>query len=235
GSNIMNILVILGLASVITVIAVSKTTVHYEIPFMLAITAVFTYLGYADGEIGFMDGIILWGCFIAYLSYMFVMCNKGLMQTEEVIVSGSFPMLIIKGIIGMGLIIFGSDITVDAATELAKIFGMSERLIGLTIVAFGTSLPELVTSVVAARRGKADIAIGNIVGSNIFNILFVVGTSALIIPIVFAEKFLFDCMIAFGAGVLLWICIARKKELNRVGGLVLLICYGAYFGYLMVQ
>ena len=157
------------------------------------------------------------------------------MQMEEVIVSGSFPMLIIKGIIGMGLIVFGSDITVDAATELAKIFGMSERLIGLTIVAFGTSLPELVTSVVAARRGKADIAIGNIVGSNIFNILFVVGTSALIIPIVFAEKFLFDCMIAFGAGVLLWICIAKKKELDRVGGLLLLICYGAYFGYLMVQ
>ena len=235
GSNIMNILVILGIASVITVISVSKTTVHYEIPFMLAITAVFAYLGYADGEIGFMDGIILWGCFIAYLGYMFVMCNKGMMQTEEVIVSGSFPMLIIKGIIGMGLIVFGSDITVDAATELAKIFGMSERLIGLTIVALGTSLPELVTSVVAARLGKADIAIGNIVGSNIFNILFVVGTSALIIPIVFAEKFLFDCMIAFGAGVLLWICIARKKELDRVGGLVLLICYGAYFGYLMVH
>jgi len=220
---------------VITVIAVSKTTVHYEIPFMLAITAIFTYLGCTDGEIGFMDGIILWACFIAYLSYMYVMCNKGLMQAEKVIVSGSFPMLIIKGIIGMGLIIFGSDITVDAATELAKIFGMSERLIGLTIVAFGTSLPELVTSVVAARRGKADIAIGNIVGSNIFNILFVVGTSALIIPIVFAEKFLFDCMIAFGAGVLLWICIARKKELDRIGGLVLLTCYGAYFGYLMLQ
>lgn len=235
GSNIMNILVILGIASVITVIAVSKTTVHYEIPFMLAVTAIFAYLGTVDGEIGLMDGIILWGLFIAYLGYMYIMCKKGLMESEEVIVSGSFPMLIIKGILGMGLIVFGSDLTVDAASALAGFFGMSERLIGLTIVAFGTSLPELVTSVVAARRGKADIAIGNIVGSNIFNILFVVGTSALIIPIVFAQKFLFDCMVALSAGILLWICIARKKELDRVGGLVLLVCYAAYFGYLMMQ
>ena len=134
GSNILNILVILGLASVITVIAVSKTTVHYEIPFMLAITALFTYLGAIDGEVGMMDGILLWGLFIVYLGYMYIMCKKGLMESEEIIVSSSFPMLIIKGIIGMGLIIFGSDVTVDAATELATIFGMSERFIGLTIV-----------------------------------------------------------------------------------------------------
>ena len=234
GSNIMNVLVILGLASVITVIAVAKTTVRYEIPFMLAITGLFTYLGAVDGEIGLIDGMILWACFILYFGYMYVMCKKGLMQSEDVVVKGSLPMMIVKCIVGMGLIVFGSNVTVDAASALAILFGMSERLIGLTIVAFGTSLPELVTSVVAARRGKADIAIGNIVGSNIFNILFVVGTSALIIPVVFAEKFLLDCMVALGAGLLLWVCVARKKQLNRIGGLLLLACYGGYFAYLMM-
>ena len=235
GSNIMNILVILGIASVITVIAVAKTTVHYEIPFMLAITAIFTYLGYIDGYVDLMDGILLAACFVAYLGYMYFMCKKGLMTAEHVIVTGKMPSLIFKGILGVVLIVLGSDVAVDAASALATLFGMSERLIGLTIVAFGTSLPELVTSVVAARRGNADIAIGNIVGSNIFNILFVVGISALITPVLFAEKFLFDCSIAFGAGILLWICIARKKELDRVGGLVLLACYGAYFAYLVTQ
>ncbi len=235
GSNIMNVLVILGLASVITVIAVSKTTVQYEIPFMLGITALFAFLGYNDGIISFADGLILWGCFIVYLGYMFVMCRKGAMEAEEIVVKSHLPMLVVKCIVGMGLIVYGSDVSVDAATDLAVAFGMSERFIGLTIVALGTSLPELVTSVVAARRGKADIAIGNIVGSNIFNLLFVVGTSALIIPIVFAEKFLFDCMVAFGAGLLLWICVAKKRQLNRVGGALMLLCYGGYFAYLMMQ
>ncbi len=235
GSNIMNILVILGIASVITVIAVSKTTVYYEIPFMLGITALFTFLGYSDGVISFTDGLLLWGCFILYMAYMVVMCRKGVMQAEEVVVKDQkFSMLVVKTIVGMGLIVLGSDIAVDAASSLAVLFGMSERFIGLTIVALGTSLPELVTSVVAAKKGKADIAIGNIVGSNIFNLLFVVGTSSLIIPIVFAEKFILDCGVAFAAGVLLWICVAKKRQLGRIGGAVMLLCYGGYFAYLMM-
>ena len=139
------------------------------------------------------------------------------------------------GIVGMALIIVGSDVTVDAATELAKMFGMSERFIGLTIVALGTSLPELFTSVIAAKKGKADIAIGNIVGSNIFNILFVVGTSALITPVVFASGFVVDCLVALGAGILLWLCVFRKKKLTRLGGIVMLASYAAYFAYLLIK
>ena len=108
--------------------------------------------------------------------------------------------------------------TVDAATNLAKIFGMSERFIGLTIVALGTSLPELFTSVIAARKGKADIAIGNIVGSNIFNILFVVGTSALITPVIFASNFIIDCLVAVAAGVVLWLCVFKNKKIYSVSG-----------------
>jgi len=124
-------------------------------------------------------------------------------------------------------------VAVDAATDLARIFGMSERLIGLTIVAFGTSLPELVTSVTAAIKGKADIAVGNIVGSNIFNILFVVGTSALITPVAYVSDFFVDSVMCIAAAVLLLVCVFRKEQLGRAGGLIMLLGYGGYFGRLV--
>lgn len=234
GSNILNIFIILGIASVITTIAVAKTTIRYEIPIMLAATLILLVCGYTGGTINSMEGIFMWICFIGYLGYMFLMCKKGLMQAEEVEQSED-PVwkLLLKGIIGLVLIILGSDVTVDAATSLAEMFGMSERFIGLTIVALGTSLPELFTSVVAARKGKADIAIGNIVGSNIFNILFVVGTSALIIPVVFASNFIIDCIVAIFAGIVLWACVFRTQKLNRKGGIIMLLCYLIYFIYLL--
>ena len=235
GSNILNVLIILGLASVITVIAVAKTTVKYEIPLMLGVTVLFGLLGYTGGAITFVEGLILWAVFIGYLAYMFVMCKKGVMEAEEIITSGSAPKMLFFIVVGLALIIFGSDITVDAATALAKIFGMSERFIGLTIVALGTSLPELFTSVVAARKGKADIAIGNIVGSNIFNILFVIGTSALILPVPFASNFFIDCAVAFAAGLMLWLFVFKKRNLNRRDGALMLLAYGMYFAYLMMQ
>ena len=143
--------------------------------------------------------------------------------------------MILAAVVGLGLIIWGSDITVNAATALAKIFGMSEKFIGLTVVALGTSLPELFTSVIAARKGKADIAIGNIVGSNIFNILFVIGTSSLIIPVVFEISFVVDCLIALTSGLVLWLCICRKKKLGRLDGMIMLACYAAYFVYLLLK
>ena len=133
------------------------------------------------------------------------------------------------------MVVMGSDFAVDGASAIARVFGMSERFIGLTIVAFGTSLPELVTSVVAARKGNAGIAIGNIVGSNIFNILFVIGTTALICTVPFEEKFLIDTGIAAAVGVLLWAGTIRHKELRRPFGIVMLLCYVAYFVYLCVQ
>ena len=126
----------------------------------------------------------------------------------------------------------GSDFAVEGATEIARYFGMSERFIGLTIVAFGTSLPELVTTVTAARRGNADIAIGNIVGSNIFNILFVIGTTALICNVPFDQKFVIDTIVAIFSGVLLWAGTIRYKELRKNCGIVMLLCYAGYFIYL---
>lgn len=235
GSNILNIWIILGIASVITTIAVAKTTIKYEIPIMLAITVLLLVCGYNDGIITLVEGIIMLVCFVGYLGYMFVMCKKGEMQADEIEVSGPVWKLLLKGVVGLALIIWGSDITVDAATNLATIFGMSERFIGLTVVALGTSLPELFTSVVAARKGKADIAIGNIVGSNIFNILFVVGVSAVILPVTFAANFIIDTIIAIAAGLVLWACVFKKKSLSRPGGIFMLLCYAAYFVYLLLQ
>lgn len=233
GSNIMNVLVILGTASAITAIAVSRTTVCYEIPFMLFVTVLLTVLGMTGGEITFVEGVIFWILFIGYLGYMFWLVKSGQASAEEVEVQGSPGKMILMLVLGVALIVWGSNVTVDAATALARIFGVSERFIGLTIVALGTSLPELVTSVSAARKGKADIAIGNIVGSNIFNILFVVGTSALITPVLFASNFMIDCGVSVAAGVLLWIFVFRTKKLNRVGGITMLVCYAAYLVYLM--
>lgn len=236
GSNILNILIILGIASVITSIAVAKTTIRYEIPIMLAITFLLLIFGATDGTINLWEGIALLVCFALYLFYMFVMVKKGEMQAEE-IDGAQKPLwkLLVACAVGLVLIVWGSDVTVDAATIIAKEIGISDKFIGLTVVALGTSLPELVTSVVAARKGKADIAIGNIVGSNIFNILFVLGTSALIIPVVFEMSFVIDCLVAVAAGVILWLCVFKKKKLKRIDGIIMLVCYAAYFAYLLLK
>ncbi len=234
GSNIMNILIILGIASVIVSIAVAKSTVKYEIPFMLVITVLLTVLGSTGGYITRMEGVILWIAFILYLTYLFFMAKNSKEETEEEGEKKPVWHFLLLLIIGVLLVVKGSDFTVEAATNIAKAAGLSDRLIGLTIVAFGTSLPELVTSTSAALKGKADIAIGNIVGSNVFNILFVVGTTALITPVLFEAKFLIDSIIAIGAGVLLWLFVFKDRKLKRAGGIVMLISYAGYFAYLMI-
>ncbi len=236
GSNILNVLIILGLASVIIPIAVKKSTIKYEIPFTILVTGVLAVLGLWDNKISTLEGVILWGLFILYLGYLFWMTKKGEAEVEE---SESkldkIWKMIVFILIGGGLIVWGSDVTVDAATSIAKFFNMSDQLIGLTIVALGTSLPELITSVTAAKKGNADIAIGNIVGSNIFNILFVVGTTALITPVVYAQSFLVDSIVAVVSMVLLLLLVLNKdKKLKRWGGAILLVGYVAYFVYLMM-
>ncbi len=233
GSNILNILIILGVTSVIVAVSVQKSTVRYEIPFMLAITVMLAIFGYTSGHITFWEGIIFWIAFTIYLAYLFIMAMNNREEVEE---TKKRPvwMLLLFVVIGIVLVVWGSDVTVDAATMIAKAAGLSQRFIGLTIVALGTSLPELVTSVSAARKGKADIAIGNIVGSNIFNILFVVGTTALITPVVFKLEFMIDTMISLAAGILLWLCVFRDRKLGRAGGIIMLLGYVAYFVYLVV-
>ena len=233
GSNILNILIILGLTGLITSVAVQKSTLFIEIPYMLAVTGVLLVMGMLGNSVNLVEGIIFWAMFIVYLGYLFVLAKKGKSE-EEAKEERPLWKLRLFALIGGVVVVLGSNVAVDSATAIAQIIGLSEKFIGLTIVALGTSLPELVTSVTAARKGNADIAIGNIVGSNIFNILFVLGTSALIIPITFEASFAIDTIIAIAAGVLLWIATIGKKKLTRPWGIVMLLCYAAYFVYLLV-
>lgn len=231
GSNILNILIILGLASVIVPISVGRSILKIDLPFTIGITLLLLLLGY-DGKIARLEGVIFLLVFIAYLVYLFISAKKNKPEEEE-IKDLSIPKALIFTVIGLGVVILGSHFTVETATNLAEKIGIPDSFIGLTIVALGTSLPELFTSVTAARKGNADIAIGNIVGSNIFNILFVVGLSALVIPVPFEAKFIFDTIIAAVSALLLLI-LSIKGKLKRYAGIIMLCGYAAYFIKLLI-
>jgi len=241
GSNILNIGIILGISALITPLAVQKATRKYEMPYVMIVTIILMLLGMFDGKLGWVDGLILWAGMILFLVYLLNIAKKGKNEEQEEEQNekkkkAPLIWLIGKILIGGVAIVLGSDFAVDGATAIATSVGWSERLIGLTIVALGTSLPELVTSVVAAIKKNADIAIGNIVGSNIFNILFVLGTTALITPVAYTEAFIIDNIVALVIAVLLWVLVLNKDcKLKRIGGGILLVSYVIYFVYLMIN
>ncbi len=241
GSNILNIFIILGLAALITPLAVQKNTRAIEMPYVIVTTILMMLLGVFDGKLGWVDGLILWAGMIVFLVYLLRTALKGkdnapAEEEEKTKKKAPIIWLIAKIIIGGVAIVFGSDFAVDGATAIATSMGWSERLIGLTIVALGTSLPELVTSVIAACKKKADIAIGNVVGSNIFNVLFVLGTTALITPVSYQRAFVVDNIVAAVAALLLFLFVMNKDcKLKRWGGAVLLGTYVVYFVYLMIN
>lgn len=231
GSNIMNVLLILGISSIITPLAIQKNTLRYEIPFVGVITVLLLGLGIWGNSVGRLDGIVLlvlMALFMVYLVYI-SKNNKDAANDETEIKKMPVWKMILFIVLGGAGIVGGSQLTVNAATKIAEFFGMSERLIGLTIVAFGTSLPELITSVTAAIKKNADIAIGNIVGSNIFNILFVLGVTAVITPVAYINDFIADNIMAIITMVLLFVCVLPKKKLTRTGGIIMLASYAAYF------
>ena len=241
GSNIMNILLILGITSCIVTLNVQKNTLWMEMPFVIVITVALVLMGVIQKNLNVVSGIILWAFFIVFFIYLIRSAKKGNGEEKEreekeaVGAKKSLPMwmLLLLTLGGLAGIVSGSNVTVDSASKIAGFFGMSDRLIGLTIVAFGTSLPELMTSIMAGRKGKADIAVGNIIGSNIFNILFVLGTTALIHTVPYDSKFIVDGIVAAAAAVLLLICSAKGRQLKRWGGILMLVCYAGYFVYLL--
>lgn len=232
GSNILNILIILGLSALFTPLPVDRSSTRREMPFLAAVSLLLLAMG-RDGVVSRADGLILTALFAAFLLYLLVRAKR---QPEPGGEGGRQLKLwqaLLLTAAGLTAIVLGSDVAVDAACAIARIFGISERFIGLTIVALGTSLPELFTSVTAARKGNADIAVGNIVGSNIFNILFVVGLSALVTPVPFAAAFWFDGAAAAAAAALLLVFCAVSGRLQRWHGAVLLAGYAAYFAMLL--
>lgn len=236
GSNILNILIILGISSIFAALPIKKNTMRIDIPIVMIVTIILFVMGYFDGSLSRFDGAILCLCLIIFIVYLVITAKKGKADDSIVLTDkDKIWKLILFILIGLAMIVLGSELAVNSASYIAKAFGMSERLISLTIVAFGTSLPELVTSCTAAKKGQTDIAIGNIVGSNILNILFVLGISALITPVAFSKDFLLDSIMALVATVVLLLCCLNDKKLNKKEGIVMIVMYAAYFAYIVVK
>lgn len=239
GSNILNILLILGLSAVISNLKVQNSTIYVEIPVMLGATLALLFMVY-NGVIDRPEALILLLMFFTYMVYIFVRAKSEkadyeLVKEESGIpeLTGSKTKMIVLMIFGLALVILGAELSVRSACKLAAFAGISERIIAVTIVALGTSLPELFTSVTAARKGEDDIAIGNIVGSNIFNALLILGVSGMIIPIRVPITSFIDTIFAFGAGVVLYVAISItvRNQLTRAGGITLLVLYAGYLAY----
>ena len=232
GSNIANILLILGLTTIISSLTIQKNTLFYEIPFVGFITLLMCWMGIKFGAITTGCALIFLALFVLFLIYLYFISKQNKIQDPEIkeISDSKIALFLIGGLI---MLVIGSKITVNSAINFSRYVGISERIIGLTLVAFGTSVPELVTCVVAALKKQADIAVGNIIGSNIFNILFVLGLAGIIAPIPFEPDFLFDGFFAMLAIIMLILFSYKNKKLGRIAGLTFLMTYAIYISLLI--
>lgn len=244
GSNIANILLILGISALIRTIRVQKNTTWKEVPLaLLAVLLVFVmandrlFDGATANILTRTDGLALMGIFAIFLYYTFGIAKvSGDADKDEVkLYSTPISTLLIFG--GLTGLVFGGKLLVDNAIVLAQLAGMSEALIGLTIVAVGTSLPELVTSIIAVRHGHDDLAVGNIVGSNIFNILWILGLTSTILPLPISDAVQADILVNVGVTMLLFLFmfIGTKHRLNRWQGVMFVLMYVGYVGYLVMR
>ena len=202
---------------------------------MTVITIILLIFGITGSEVTFIEGVIFWILFLIYLGYLFVMAKKGNDQEEAEAKDNPVWKCMLLMVIGGILVVKGSDFAVSGATEIARYFGMSERFIGLTIVALGTSLPELVTSIVAARKNEVDMALGNAIGSNIFNILMVLGIASAISPMAIITENIIDLCVLIVFTVCVWIFAGTKKKIGRVEGFCMVAFYAAYAIYIIIR
>lgn len=241
GSNIFNLMAVCGICALFTPLAVSSSTLKKDFPLSILCAALLLGLGYFGMEVNRTDGIILLVLFVLFLIYMITSALKARAAGIHVEVEGENAEIlptwksILFILLGSAAIAYGGDLVVDCASVIAATFGMSETLIGLTICAIGTSLPELVTSIVAARKNEVDMALGNVIGSNIFNILFVLGIGASISPIGFIVENMIDIGILIAMSAIVWIFTWTKKRINRPEGIVMVILYAAYWVYICIR
>lgn len=241
GSNVANTLLITGSCAIVTIIVVKTQTLFKEIPFSIFIIGVLIFLAKTNfftnktGQVDFFEGIILLSLFSLFILYTFRKRKLGDDEIKDPKLSTLYSSLFI--ILGITGLFFGGKLTVNSAVLIAEKFGLSQAFIGLTIVALGTSLPELTTSVVAALRKNNGIAIGNIVGSNIFNVLWILGFTALIKPIQINTENYYDMFVVIISGLLIMTLplLNRKHILNRFKGVFLLILYIGYIFYLILR
>lgn len=250
GSNIFNLMVVIGICALMNVIPVDKDTIKRDIPFSAICALLLMGLGWcalADKStmiLGHLDGAILLVLFAGYILVLIRRALKAQKEGREVEVEGgsdeeikllSIPKSLLFIIGGAAAIAIGGDMTVDAASRIASELGMSQTLIGLTIVSIGTSLPELVTSIVAARKNEIGMALGNAIGSNVFNILMVLGIASAISPIAFLTENMIDIVILLVFTLIVWLFAATKKQLSRSEGVIMLLLYAAYAVYIFIR
>lgn len=234
GSNIFNVLVIAGVSAVVCPISIGRDTVRRDLPISIVASLVFAALC-IDGEIGRLDAAVLMAGFVAYMAYTVRHGMRGGAAGADA--PSSPPMPLWKSalfvVAGLAALIFGGDIFVDGASGVARSMGVSDALIGLTIVAGGTSLPELATSIVAARKGNSDIAIGNVIGSNVFNILMILGLTGVVSPMRIGGVTAVDMGVLVLSGFLLWMFCYTKHTVSRCEGAVMAAAYGGYLFHLV--
>ncbi|MFR6257240.1 MAG: calcium/sodium antiporter [Anaerovoracaceae bacterium] len=245
GSNIFNLLMVLGISAIIKSCPVSKAGLKFEYPLSIVAAAMIIVLSAGTGSgtliLSRADGIIILAVFVIFLivTVRSVISSKNKSNNEISDIKNEEDISLLKGfiysIIGIAGIIIGGDVVVDSATVIAQSFGIDETLIGLTIVAMGTSLPELVTSIVAALKGETDIAIGNVIGSNIFNILFVLGVSVIINPIEVSLFSIYDAAILVIISLIVLIPMVKNKALTRSWGFIMVLMYAAYLYYIITR
>lgn len=251
GSNIFNLMFVIGVCSILTPIMVQKATVVRDIPLSLGCALFLLVLGIsglgdkAGMTLGHADGVIFLIVFAGYIFTMVRSAMKARAAGQKIEIEGveecdnmkelSYGKSILFLIVGAAAIAFGGDLTVDTASRIAIELGMSQTLVGLTIVSIGTSLPELVTSIVAARKNEVDMAIGNAVGSNIFNILMVLGISATISPVALLRENIIDIIILMIFTVLVWLFAGTKRKISRKEGIIMALTYLVYCGYIIIR
>ena len=235
GSNIFNLMVVAGSAAIFTPLAISKNTLTQEFPFSIICAIALLIFGFLGMNLGRIEGIIFLIAFVAYIGWMVYSALKNRTESDEEYETLPAWKCILYIVGGAIAIKYGGDFVVDGASAIALKLGLSQNLIGLTIVALGTSLPELVTSIVAARKNEVDMALGNVVGSNIFNILLVLGVAAAISPIDFIMENVIDCALLIGMSLLVWWFGWSKKEVNRKEGILMVAIYAAYLAYIIMR
>lgn len=245
GSNIVNTLLILGLCALFVPIAIDKDMKKFDIPIMLGLYVIILLFCFVitPDVISRWQGIVLVVLFIAYMTFLVLRAKKNAVKTVEDVEQeqkeeeNKKPLWlnILLALLGLGAIVLGGDLVVDKASFIAIELGMSESLVGLTIVAVGTSLPELVTSIVASIKKENDIAVGNVIGSNIFNVVFILGTSAVISPFALASGALVDMLVLLGSAIILMAISFMGKSIKRWQGAVMLLAYAGYLAYIIVR
>ena len=232
GSNIMNSMLIVGCAAVAAPLVISRTTVRKDIPFAVGASLLLILLS-LDSTVGRIDGIVLLAGFIGFMAYTLWQAKGNKAESADTVKQQNLWLSAGYIVIGLAGLVFGSDLFVDSASDVASSLGVSQSVIGLTIVAGGTSLPELATSVVAARKGQSAIAIGNVIGSNVFNILLILGATAAISPLQMEGITTLDIAVMFGSVALVWMFSFTRYTVERWEGFVLLALFGAYLAWLL--